>query len=426
MFDAYRVRLYQLLRWSEQYTKLDMVYLASGSFWQTFGQVSATILSLGLLLLFANFLPRETYGTYRYLISLVGILNIFTLTGMNQAVAQAVATGRDGVLRASVRYQLRWNSLLFVVSTATAVYYFTQGNLTYAGGLLILGLCVPATNALTTYGAYLSGKREFKLNNIYSVLSTALYAAGMAATIFLSGQVVWLIAAYALTSLVSSVIFYAITVRRFNPPDEPLSNARDVLAYGRRLTFIGFINPIAGQIDKVVLNHFWGAGPLAVYAIVTTVVDRTNTVLKSWVGLSYPKLSQKTAIEIDETFYIRLLQGMAVGAATALGYALVSPFLFKYLLPQYLDAVGYSNLLMASLLFNVPGKFVTTVMQAQRMVKAIFITTTIGSALQVALYILWGPTNGIEGLIIAYIVGSGLILLMQIIFWRFHVATYAR
>jgi len=106
-----RNKAYDTLRWSEQYTRADMVYLAKGNFWQVLGQVVSSALSLALIFVFANYLPKETYGLYRYILSLAGILGIFTLSEMNQAIGQAVASGDGGVLRASVRYQLKWNTL---------------------------------------------------------------------------------------------------------------------------------------------------------------------------------------------------------------------------------------------------------------------------------------------------------------------------
>ncbi len=109
-----RVKTYKILRKSEKFFKIDMVYLAKGGFWITSGQSINTILSLVLIVAFANLLPKETYGTYKYILSLAGVLNIFTLTGMNSAVARAVAVGSEGALKASVKYQLKWNLLMLV------------------------------------------------------------------------------------------------------------------------------------------------------------------------------------------------------------------------------------------------------------------------------------------------------------------------
>src|SRR3989344_1043788 len=107
-------RAYQWLLGSEGFFKADMVYVAKGNSWQMFGQIVTSLLSLSLIFVFANFLSKETYGTYRYILSLAGILNIFTLTGMNQSVSQAVANGKDGVLKTSVSYQLKWNVMQLI------------------------------------------------------------------------------------------------------------------------------------------------------------------------------------------------------------------------------------------------------------------------------------------------------------------------
>lgn len=419
MIDRYKNHAYRLLRWSERYTKLDMVYFASGSFWQTFGQVGSSLVALGLVLVFANFLPKETYGTYRYLISLAGILNVFTLTGMSQAVMQAVSTGRDGALRASVRYQLKWNSILMLVSWALAAYYLWHGNFVYGGALLVLSLCVPLTNAFNTYGAYLAGKRQFRLNNIFSVLSTIIYAAGMVAVIFISGQVVWLVAAYALTTLVSTTLFYFTTVWMFKPPIESSQEAADVLKYGRHLTYINLMMPVVGQIDNIILNHFWGPAHLATYSIAMAIPNRAIPFVKSWVDIGFPKIAVKTSDEINRTLYRRIAQGLLMGAVFAASYALAAPYLFKYLLPQYLDAVYYTQLLSLTFIFALPLRYTGSLFAAQKMSRLVFVSGAVQNSIRLASYVVLGIWGGVLGLVVAQVLNSGLSLLVNIISWQF-------
>ena len=102
-----KAKITSFLLWSQKYTKADMLYIAKGGFWVMFGQGMNAILSLGLLVAFANFLPKETYGTYRYILSIAGMLSIFTLTGMNSAVSRSVARGSIGILNQTVNYQLK-------------------------------------------------------------------------------------------------------------------------------------------------------------------------------------------------------------------------------------------------------------------------------------------------------------------------------
>ena len=228
---------YRLLRWSEKYTKIDMVYLASGGIWVAFGQFSINALSFILLYIFANYLPKETYGTYQYAIAIVGILSIFSLTGMNRAVAQAVSRGEDGVLRPTVWYQLKWNLLMFLASLIAAGYYLYQGDAQLAITLSIMGFFAPFTAAFLTYGPFLEGKRKFSINSLFGIASTLIYIIGMSIAVFCSGQLIWLAGAYALTAFVAAAAFYGITLRIYDPP---VSDARGTISYGWKLTFIGF------------------------------------------------------------------------------------------------------------------------------------------------------------------------------------------
>src|SRR5690606_7328003 len=96
LINHVKTRLYKLLRWSERYTKTDMVYLARGGTWLTLGTIAATALAFISALVFANFLPKDVYGTYSFVLSMAAILAIPTLHGMMTATARAVARGYDG------------------------------------------------------------------------------------------------------------------------------------------------------------------------------------------------------------------------------------------------------------------------------------------------------------------------------------------
>src|SRR3989338_4699467 len=50
--------------------KFDAVYLARGGSWMTLSFVVGTLCSIVTMIAFGNLLPKETYGTYSYLLSL--------------------------------------------------------------------------------------------------------------------------------------------------------------------------------------------------------------------------------------------------------------------------------------------------------------------------------------------------------------------
>ena len=94
------------LRWSQKYTKTDMLYLASGSFWYVAGQVITSLSTLALAVAFANLVSPEVYGTYKYVLSLAGIFSIASLPGISTAIARAVARGNESVIHAATRSRI--------------------------------------------------------------------------------------------------------------------------------------------------------------------------------------------------------------------------------------------------------------------------------------------------------------------------------
>lgn len=416
MLSTIQAATIRLLRWSEQYTKADMVYLTKGSFWVTLGRIGTNLISIVLVFIYANLLPKETYGLFQYALAIIGTLNIFTLTGMNSAVSQAVASGKEGVLRASVRYQLKWNMLMFGAAGILGIYYFFMGNLHLAGALFLLGLSVPITNAFSTYTAFLDGKKAFRLNSLFGIGATALYVICMSTAVILSGEFIWLIIAYASASLAASILFYAITLQHFQPVESEASSA---ITYGWKLTGIGVMTPLVSQLDKVILANFWGATELAVYSLATVIPNRATTSLKSLMSVGFPKFAMRTPEEINKVFFRRIFQGMVIGLFCAVAYILISPYLFFYLLPKYLDSIAYSQILAISFIFALPNRYISLLLESQKFSKKIFINSTIQNLLRIACYIFFGIWSGIFGLVVAHVLLSFIGMLINIYIWRF-------
>src|SRR3989338_5672754 len=97
-------KIIQILRWSEKYTKTDMVYLASGHFWFAIGHGAAIGSGFLLTLGFANLLSPTEYGVYKYILAGAGLISTFTLGGIVQAIQRALARGYTNVIRPLVRY----------------------------------------------------------------------------------------------------------------------------------------------------------------------------------------------------------------------------------------------------------------------------------------------------------------------------------
>lgn len=404
-------RLHRLLRASERYTATDMVYMAESGLWLTLGTITISLCSLVLYIVFARVLPKEVYGTYQFFLSVAAIIGSLGLTGMNSAVARAVARGYEGTFRMAVRAQLRWGLLPFLIALALAGYYALHGNATLAVGLVVIGVFAPLVNALNTYAAFLQGKREFRRGYLYGLIWNLPFYGVLIVCAFLFPGALVLLTANLLVQVVMLFVVYRRTLRTFKPNDEV---DPDALAYGRHLTVMNVIGMVNAQIDLVLAFHFLGAAQTAVYSFATAVPERLSGLFKFLPTAALPKLSEKSPAGIRMAFGKRIWWvALAMAVLTAL-YALAAPALFAFLFPAYTEAVPYSQLYGLMIVASLSGLF-TTALTAGRNVKELYVFNILSPTFQILLQLAGVIVWGLWGLIIARLGAQFLSLLLALV-----------
>ena len=132
-----------------------------------FGLILIILLILFFLILsilFANFVSKDIFGIYKYIISITAIAGVFSLTGMNVAVMRAVAQGFDGIFKKSLIEQFKWSWPQFFFLLSFGAYYLYQNNLTYGLAFLIISIFAPLSGIANTYNAVLYGKKDFRIS----------------------------------------------------------------------------------------------------------------------------------------------------------------------------------------------------------------------------------------------------------------------
>lgn len=250
-------KIHKLLRWSEKWTKTDMVYLARGGFWLTSGHIVSMISGVLLAIAFANLLPKETYGIYKYVLSIASILAIPTLSGMNTAINRSIAQGYEGSFVKALKTKIRWGLLGGLTSIGLAGYYYVNGDTILTLSFLIVAMFLPFMNSLSLYQSILVGKKEFKLFSKYNVIINIIVAITMVAILFFTNNILLVIFSYFIAYTLLHAIFLKVTLQKF-----ALNNKIDptTISYGKHLSLMGIISIVAGQIDKILIFHYLGTG----------------------------------------------------------------------------------------------------------------------------------------------------------------------
>ncbi len=406
---------YRLLRRSEKYIKTDMVYLAKGGFWITLGQIVSTLSVFFLAIAFANLVPPETYGTYKYLLSIAGIFAIFTLPGMSTAIARAVARGDTATIHAATRARVLWSLLGTLVAFVGSAYYFLNGNIELTIALAIIGITLPVFDTFTLYGAYLTGTHNFRLQTIFHLISQGISVTSLITTLFLTDNVLLILLAYFLPLSLIRFVLHAYTSRFFTSDVAD----KETLSYGKHLSLISVLGTIAGNIDKIILWKFLGPAQVAIYAFALAIPEQIKGPLKGFADLAFPKFAKQTPEQIHKnvpairhklTLYALLLFLMSVL------YILTAPYIFKILFPQYIESVFYSQVFSISLITGITT-ILSQLLAAQKKVKAQYIFNTLQPLTTITLYLILIPIFGVLGAILAFVAGRfiSLGILMMIV-----------
>lgn len=388
--------IYSFLRKTQKYTGTDNVYLASGGFWLTFNQVSSTGISFLSAWAFANLLDPVVYGNYQYVLSLVGLLGIFSLQGMRTAVSQAVARGLEGSFYAGFKTRLRWGSVGGLLAVGLAIYYWIQGNTLFPFPLLIVAIFLPLMQAARVYSGFLAGRKLFDVGVKYNLASDLISMAAIIITLLLTKSLFWLIAAYILSNTFSNCLFDFLIMVKFKPnkKEDP-----QTLSYAKHLSLAGVISLMGDYLDKALLFNLAGPGQLAIYSFAFIFPQQISGFVNNIPTLAFPKLASKPKEDIKASIMKKFWQLFFLSVMIIALYVIIAPYFYKIFFPRYLDSLPYSQVLIFSLL-AAPASLLGTVFEAKAMKKNIYFLKT-ASLFRLILYVVLIPLYGIWGLVMA-------------------------
>ena len=389
----------RLLRWSEKYTKTDMVYLAQGGFWLTLELVVAAVFSLLLAVVFGHYAGKDLYGNYKYVLSIASILSAVSLSGISTAITQSTARGKEGALRQGFWLTLRWSIPMMLLAVCVAVYYFLQGNAFVGVSMLVVAALSPLVYSFSLFDNFLIGRREFSRSAAYSMFGNFATSAVLVLALFLGQRAIILVVVYFIVNVATNAFFYIRTVRSArNASTDP-----EMLGYGFHLSLMGIIGAVADKIDSIVIFSLLGPAQLAIYTYAIAIPEQIKGIIKNIVPISMPKFAQRSIPEIRATIWNKVIVLGLVLVAVAALYIVAAPLFFRVLFPVYMGSVGYSQMYMLSLIFS----FITplsSVFQAHKKTKELYILSNVPAIVLIVTLPVLASLYGIAGAIAAQIV----------------------
>lgn len=401
MFKSTKEKALKLLRWSEKYTQTDMLYLTKGGFWLGSMQLISSMSAFLLAVVFANLLPKEIYGDYKYILSIASILGISTLYGINSSITQSVARNIEGSFKESLKTKIKWGLIGAIIALGFSGYYLFRHNYTFSVCFTIMAIFLPFYDSFGIYSAFLNGRKSFKRLSKFGIIELiieTIIAIGIAA---LYKNLMILVLSFFATRTIIKLFFYLRTVKK----EVPNQNTDvETIRYGKHLSLISVIGEIARYLDEIIVFQFIGPIALATYSLATAPAGQINGVLSQTKNLIIPKYVQADSEKIKSGMIKKMVQFGAIILAITLIYILIAPIAFKLIFPKYVESVFYSQVFAftnISLIALIPSAF----LQAKKEIKKLYTLNFINPILNITIMLI-AVQFGIMGMIIGRIFSS--------------------
>ena len=400
--ESLKIKIVSLLRWSEKYTKTDMVYLTKNTFWLNLNNILTSIFAFILSIIFARFVSKEIYGNYQFLISFASIIGTLTLTGMNAGVIQAVARGFEGVFKRSVKIQIKFAIIPFIVANLASAYYLLNSNIEISVSLIFISIFLPLSNALNTWTAFLSGKKEFKNIFLYSQFSNLIYYGSMIACVFFLPKTIFLIFINFATIAIANFFIHLYTIKKYSPNTE---SEEESLVYGKKLSLSSIMPLIALHVDNILIFHLLGAQSLAIYAFASNIPDKFMSLIRPISTIAMPRIAEQANGWEKSLFIQKVLRFSILALLMSLIYIFISPIVYKTLFPAYIESIKFSQVYIFATAFSAISSFCLASIFASRS-KGIFAYNIWNPIVNILAITIGAYIFGIWGTILGKIIGS--------------------
>lgn len=388
----------RLFGWGERITRINLRSFLHGWAWLFSGQIIGTATALLLALGYAHFLSQETYGTYKYVLAIFGILSVFSLPGMGDAVQKGVAQGREGVFWDTFKKRLCWSFFGGLLSAVIGIYYFINGNSLLAAVFVAVSPFLVFTDTFSHFNALLMGRKQYRQVSFYAMGIQVLSALVIFIVVFLTNEVFYVVLAYVASFTLFRGLAFWDTVHRY-PPNNV--HDKDGTRYGSHMSVLNVFGLISGQLDSILLWHFLGPVPLAIFSFAQAASDHARKAFKLvTTSMAFTTFAGQDKKTIQATLLRKVLLAHFATVPLAIMLALIVPYLYYFLFPTYIASIPYAQVMLLLLAFT-PTRLLSTAVNAKGSINDIYFMNLSVSVTQSLLLIVLVPFFGIWGAIFA-------------------------
>lgn len=403
--------IYRILRWSEKYTRTDMLYLVKSNYWLNLNFISTSILSFTLSVFFANYLSKETFGLYQFVLSSFSIIATFTLTGMNTVITKHTALGLEGTMQKSIRSQFLYGLIPSLISFFVSAWYFMNNNIELSVSFLLMSISIPIITTFNSFNSFLIGKKMFKKHFTYNFIFNITYYGLMIFIVYKNPNLVWLVFGNYLVTSILNYIFYKKTKKHV----ENDNFSKDFNNSAIHQSISNILPSILTTIDYILIYKILGPSTLAIYSIISAIPTRLFGFIRNITASATPKISTQSEENVRNNISQKVLKFILLGTIVGTFYLIVAEPIFNVFFPTYKEYIKLSYLYIIPAILSVTSSFTSTYFILTQSKKNIYVYNTIYPILSISSVVVGGLYMGIIGVIIGRSIGYLFTIIISLI-----------
>lgn len=384
--------------------------------WSTINQLVTILLSVLLTVVFARLTSQELFGQYNFLISVVAIISIVAIPGLNTSMLRSISRGMDGVYVKAVRLSFLWSMLGVPVLFLIGGYYYLFNNQIIGLGLFVAAILFPLIYAPNNWIALLQGKKRFDIFAKYSIIQVLIRTMAIILAIYLDkNSLILIFLTYLITSALTNVFLYYKCKKYLKNDDEEEGWRKS----GYKLTFNDFVALSYDNVDKILIGIFLGPVELAIYSIAVSIVSALKASLIQIVKVVSPSIyamdKETLKTKLKQTFPFLIILNLVLLALIIVLIPFITTLLFS---EKYAGSIFYAQVYSITIPLAVFMAVFSSALISLKEENILLISRLVGLILILPLYMILIPYLGIIGAIIASIIYYIVLCLIQYFYLR--------
>lgn len=379
----------------ERRVQLDLKYFLKNTPSLLTVTIVSTVFGLISSIILTRLLSKDLYGTYLYVLTLIGTISIFSVTGMSTAVQRDASRNLDGILVEGTKIRFKWSLVGSVVLIAGGIYYLSTGDVLLGKCLLIASAFFPFLYSFDTFLNFIMGKMYFNKYALFKTIIIISNTLAILGAIIITKDIFWAITAYLISFSVVQIYLWRKTVQKDKEND---SVDDESIHYGKVLTLQGTIPMLANQFDSIIIANFLGMGDLAIFTIALYIGNFATVPLDIISNLIFPKIAARGNDEGTALVFKKLKYVLALSIVICGIFAIIVPFLIPLLYSaKYQDSVFYAQIILIATVVFSPGAVLNQMLKAQGRSREMLRILIASRVVEIALFIIMIPLLGLLG-----------------------------